>query len=514
MMCIAASIIIWSSYTRINEHYQYHADTSIVTTQKTSDDVSFYIREKKRLIHLFAKRNSAKLWKSLQMPEDDELYQDLLDELTAYFPSAYAFTVTDNKGHFDRINFENIMGDKCINDLHQFIQTGEQSIRIHPAEIYHFDLITDFTHDNKSGVFFVSFNTDVISNSLLRAEIPGHLLLLSLPTENQLIEITSDGARNIWKRNDYRLNENETRRILSQAKVVGTEWSVVDLHDKALFKEYKQSILVLSYLIIFILAVASVLFMTLNHHEIRRRQKAENAKDEFLSIVSHELRTPLTAINGAITLINNGVTGELNEKTKSILTIADNNTHRLTLLVNDLLDVQRLESKQMKYMRQLVKPIVFVNSAITDIQSGYFPESCNINLNNTLNNELVFVDLARMEQVIENILSNAIKYGSKKGDIDINISRSNEFVIIAITDYGQGINEVKKNNIFEKFTQTKMTDNRHATGSGLGLYIVKMIIEYHAGKISYHSISGKGTTFYIQLPIVSIKNKTKTNYPR
>lgn len=505
MMCIAVLIIIWSAYTRITEHHQYHEGASSITTQQTADDFSYYIQEKKRLIHLFATRKSEALWNLLQNPDNDDAYTNILKELKSYFPNAFTFTITNHQGETSLVDFDSLMGEKCISDLHKFIKTDSQNIRIHPAETYHFDIITHFKHKNNEGVFFVSFNTNMISHSLLRAEIPGHLLLLTLPTENNLIEITSKGARNIWTRDNYQLTKDEIDRILSDTKVENTEWTVVDLHDEELLKEYRQSILIRSSLIIFILAVSGLLFMVLNHHEIKRRQKAEAAKDDFLSIVSHELRTPLTAINGAITLINNGMTGELTTKTKSMLRIANHNTHRLTLLVNDLLDVQKFESSQMKYRRKLIRPLEFVNDAVTDIKSGYLPELCKINIISSLDKELVFADRTRMEQVINNVLSNAVKYGSKKGDIDINLSRQNNFIMIAITNHGEGIDETTKNKIFEKFTQTKMTDNRHETGSGLGLYIVKMIIKYHDGSISYISTPGKGTTFYIQLPLVRIK---------
>ncbi len=511
MMCIAVLIIIWSAHTRITEHHQYHEDASLITTQQTADDVSYYIQEKKRLIHLFATRKSAALWNLLQNPDNDEAYTNILRELKSYFPNAFTFTITNHKGETNLIDFDSLMGDKCINDLHNFIKTDTQNIRIHAAETYHFDIITHFKHKNNEGVFFVSFNTDMISHSLLRAEIPGHLLLLTLPIENNLIEVTSKGARNVWVRDNYQLTKDEMDRILSDTEVENTEWTVVDLHDEELLREYRQSILIRGNLIIFILAVSGLLFMILNQHEIKRRQKAEAVKDDFLSIVSHELRTPLTAINGAITLINNGMTGELTEKTKSILSIANHNTHRLTLLVNDLLDVQKLESNQMKYRRKLIRPLDFINDAVTDIKSGYLPELCKININSSLDKELVFADRIRMEQVINNILSNAIKYGAKQGNIDINLSRKNNYIIITITDYGDGISEATKNKIFEKFTQTKMTDNRHETGSGLGLYIVKMIIKYHGGTITYISTPGKGTTFYIQLPLVSIEKRKKEN---
>lgn len=509
MMCIAVLIIIWSAQTRITEQRQYHENASLITTQQTANDVSFYIQEKKRLIQLFATRKNADLWKLLQNPEDDVAYDAILNELKAYFPDAFAYTITNNKGETDLVNFDNLMGDKCLNDLHDFIKADTQNIRIHPSETYHFDIIAKFKHKNNNGVFFVSFNTNIISHSLQRSEIPGHLLLLTLPTENNLIEVTSEGARNIWSRDNYRLTEEEVSRILSDSEVENTEWSVVDLYDESLLAEYRKSILIRSNLIIFILAVSALLFMILNQHEIKRRRKAESAKDEFLSIVSHELRTPLTAISGAITLINNGVTGDLNEKTKSILTIADHNTHRLTLLVNDLLDVQKLESRQIKYQRKLIHPLDFVVDAVSDIKSGYFPELCKININSTLNDELIFADRARMEQVINNIISNAIKYGSNNDNIDINLSGDNEYVTISITDYGEGINEDTKNQIFEKFTQSKMTDNRHESGSGLGLYIVKMIIKYHGGNIFYTSTPSEGTTFYMKLPIVNINKKSK-----
>lgn len=504
MMCIATLVIIWSAHTRLTEHTQYHEDASLITTQKTASEVSSYIQDKKRLIKLFAARRSRELLTTLQNPDNDKLYQNILDELREYFPSIYTYTVTSDDGEASRIDFDNLMGQKCINDIQFYIKTGTHNIRIHPAEIYHFDIITEFNHQGKKGILFVSFKTEKISKSLRQAEIPGHQLLVTLPIENQLIEITSEGARNTWLRDNYKLTQHEIDRILSTADVPNTEWQIIDMHDSKLFSDYKQLILIQSNLIIAILAISALLFMALNHREIWRRQKAERVKDEFLSIVSHELRTPLTSIRGAITLINNGATGELNAKTQSILTIADNNTHRLTALVNDLLDVQKLESGQMKYKRKLVHPAEFIENAVNSIHSSYFPAPWKININNTLDNELVFADSARMEQVIANIISNAIKYGSKKDNIDINLSRKNEFIVISVTDYGGGISEDSQNKIFEKFTQSKMTDNRHESGSGLGLYIAKVIIEYHGGKITYVSTPGKSTTFFIQLPIITI----------
>ena len=504
MMCIATLVIIWSAHTRISEHTGYHEDASLITTQKTASEVARYINDKQRLISLFATRNSNKLWTLLNTPDDDALYLHILEELKGYFPSAYTLTVTSETGEARRVDFDNLMGQKCINDIQYYIKTGTQNIRIHPADIYHFDVITSFYHQGNKGILFVSFKTDMISKSLRQAEIPGHQLLVTLPIEDQLIEITTDGPRNTLIRDNYKLRQDEFKRILSTADVLDTEWQIIDLQSPELFSDYKTLILLQSNLIIAILFISALLFMILNHREIKRRQKAEQVKDEFLSIVSHELRTPLTAIRGAITLINNGATGELNSKTQSILTIADNNTHRLTALVNDLLDVQKLESGQMKYKRKLVHPAEFVENAVNSIYSSYFPAPWKININNTLDNELVFADSVRMEQVVANIISNAIKYGSKKDNIDISLSHKNEFVVISVTDYGTGISEETKNTIFEKFTQTKMTDNRHDSGSGLGLYIAKVIIEYHGGKITYISVPGKGTTFFIQLPIITI----------
>ena len=91
-------IIIWSAHTRITEHRQYHEDVSLITTQKTADDISYYIQERKRLIHLFAMRKSAELWSVLQNPDDNKPYNDILDELKAYFPGTFTYTVTNNKG--------------------------------------------------------------------------------------------------------------------------------------------------------------------------------------------------------------------------------------------------------------------------------------------------------------------------------------------------------------------------------------------------------------------------------
>lgn len=507
MMCIATLVIIWSAHTRISEHNTYHQNASYITTQKTANEIAYYLQEQKRHVKLFANSNSSKLWHTLENPDDEKAFHLIYKNLKQHLPDAFTFTVTSQRGEIKHIDFDNLIGQKCIDDIQSFIKTGKQDLRIHPAEIYHFDIITQFEHNDKQGIFFVSFKTDSISRTLAQTEIPGHQLLLTLEKENHLIEVTSKGNRNIWNRDNYKLNQSELNRMFSISDVNQTNWQVVDIENDKLFSEYKTLIYTQSNLVIAILAISALLFMVLNHREIRRRQKAEIVKDEFLSIVSHELRTPLTAIKGAITLINNGITGKINEKTKSIISIADNNTQRLTALVNDLLDVQKLESGKMKYKRKLVKPITFIENAVSSIQNSYCPAPWKINISNQLNQEMVFADSSRMEQVFVNILSNAVKYGSKKDNIDISMLRKNESIIISITDYGTGIREETKNQIFEKFTQSKMTDNRHESGSGLGLYIARIITEYHGGKITYISTPGKGTTFYVQLPIIIIKRQ-------
>lgn len=237
--------------------------------------------------------------------------------------------------------------------------------------------------------------------------------------------------------------------------------------------------------------------------DITERLKIEQLKDEFVSTVSHELRTPLTAIKGSLDLITHGLDVELPDQANTMLTIANRNVDRLLTLINDILNISKLESGEFNFQ-------------LEDIEIKSFIENCiELNHEYAIKHNTIFVctsciekinvnaDKDRLTQVMSNLLSNAAKYSPKNINVEIFTTINNNNIRISVKDFGPGIPEEFQDVIFEKFTQSSSGDTRQVGGTGLGLNISKMIIEKLGGEINFETIPGKETTFYFELPIAS-----------
>lgn len=234
--------------------------------------------------------------------------------------------------------------------------------------------------------------------------------------------------------------------------------------------------------------------------EIVDRERAENIKHEFISIVSHELRTPLTSIKGSLGLIKSGTVGDLPEKMQSMFDIAYSNSERLNLLINDILDIEKIKSEVVEFRMEPMDIVLLVEGAI-EANEGYAVEN-NITFLKTRGEETAFVlgDRDRLMQVLSNLMSNAAKFSPQGEQVEISVTRENDNVKVAVKDNGKGIPEAFRENIFEMFTQIDASDSRNSGGTGLGLNIAKTIVEHHKGTISLDSGVGFGSTFYFTLP--------------
>jgi len=239
-------------------------------------------------------------------------------------------------------------------------------------------------------------------------------------------------------------------------------------------------------------------------HEITERVKAEKIKDEFVSVVSHELRTPLTAIQGSISLIANGIMGKLNKEGEGMLDIALSNCDRLLLLVNDLLDIQKIDQGKIILTCKPEKIIELIKRSIQE-NSGYANKlNVTFKLVNSKVNPLVYIDKARIAQVMSNLLSNAAKFSPENGEILISVEMTSDKIVrVSITDIGLGIPDNFQSHVFEKFSQAESSSTRTKGGTGLGLSISKAIIDNHHGSIAFKTEENKGTTFYFDLPLYS-----------
>lgn len=234
--------------------------------------------------------------------------------------------------------------------------------------------------------------------------------------------------------------------------------------------------------------------------DITERQQMDRMKNEFISTVSHELRTPLTSIRGALGLLTGGAMGELPEQSMQLLRIAGNNTERLLLLINDILDIQKIESGKVvfKFARLAVLP--FLQQALAD-NAGYASEhGVEFVLADGIDDTHVFADQDRLMQVLNNLLSNAAKFSPEGARVEIRVARHQGTVRISVTDFGPGIPEDFRDKVFSKFTQSDSSDTWAKGGTGLGLSIAKLIVERHGGRIGFDSRVGLGSTFYFDLP--------------
>ena len=237
--------------------------------------------------------------------------------------------------------------------------------------------------------------------------------------------------------------------------------------------------------------------------DISELKKVERIKDEFISAVSHELRTPLTSISGSLSLLKSGNIATVSEDAMGMLDIASRNSERLLLLINDLLDMEKLELGKMNFSLLPLSLSDLLNQAINENEFYGKKFGVTYNLTGEILDVNVSVDHERFLQVMSNLLSNAAKFTSSETSVDIFTDKGTDNMVrVSVQDYGQGIPENFKNNMFKKFSQADSSATRKQGGTGLGLSISKSIIEQMGGAMSFHSVSGEGSTFYFELPIV------------
>lgn len=234
--------------------------------------------------------------------------------------------------------------------------------------------------------------------------------------------------------------------------------------------------------------------------DISERMRIDRLKNEFISTVSHELRTPLTSISGSLGLLTGGVAGGLSDKAGRLIEIAKNNSDRLVRLINDILDVEKIEAGRMDFELQPVELMPAVEAALAANQPYGERHEVQFELIQTLPDAMVNVDVGRLDQVFSNLLSNAAKFSPRGGVVEISMSRENGMVRTAVSDEGPGIPAEFQERIFEKFTQVDTSNARQTPGSGLGLNIAKAIAERMNGSIAFISEAGRGCTFFLDFP--------------
>ncbi len=236
--------------------------------------------------------------------------------------------------------------------------------------------------------------------------------------------------------------------------------------------------------------------------DITHRKEMDRLKSEFISSVSHELRTPLTSIRGSLGLIVGAMANDVPEKVMRLLNIAHKNSERLILLINDILDMEKLTAGKVRFemkhenLGDEVRQIVEANQ-------GY-AEQFDVTYDLNLPDEplVANIDQARFQQVLTNLLSNATKFSPQGGRVQVNLTRTGNTARISISDNGSGIPASFHGSIFEPFSQADGSATRQEGGTGLGLHISKQMVERMGGAIDYESVEGEGATFWVDLPLI------------
>ena len=256
----------------------------------------------------------------------------------------------------------------------------------------------------------------------------------------------------------------------------------------------------------------------------RKLQKLERLKSEFISIVSHELRTPLTAIKNAMDIILSGKAGDMTENIEKFVTMGKRNAIRLSGIINDLLDISKIEAGKMDFKFELthIEPVIeYVKNNLTEVAKE---KGLSIKYTPSEESVEVYADSNRIEQVLTNLVSNAIKF-TQTGEIEITSRVVNarelhydqcfeedikklqgNYLQVCVEDHGIGIERKDLNHVFEKFAQIENSLSRQVGGSGLGLPIARQLMESHNGAIWCDSEINKGSKFYFVIPVANDKS--------
>ena len=233
---------------------------------------------------------------------------------------------------------------------------------------------------------------------------------------------------------------------------------------------------------------------------VERLQAVDALKDEFVASVSHELRTPLTSIKGYLELVLDGDAGELNEELRGYLTTVDRNSERLLGLIGDLLFVAQTDAGRFELILGDVDLGTLVHDSVESARPAAAAKRIRLELST---DELPPFrgDHARLAQLLDNLISNALKFTPEGGDVTVSLTRTDGCAVLEVRDTGIGIPAAEQKQLFERFFGARGATDGAIRGTGLGLSIAKTIVESHGGQIGFESAAGVGTAFRVELPL-------------
>jgi PAS domain S-box-containing protein len=242
--------------------------------------------------------------------------------------------------------------------------------------------------------------------------------------------------------------------------------------------------------------------IVLQGRDITQQRAAERVRSEFTSTLSHELRTPLTSILGSLQLLRSGALGDVEREQEELLEVAERNGQRLLDLINEVLDIEKIESGRVSLVPEPVELEALLGESIR-LNQGYADRfHVRLVLQEERLKVMVRADRNRLMQVMSNFLSNAAKFSPPDSDVEVGVKRDGEVVRVSVSDRGPGIPEAFRSRIFGRFAQADSADSRIRGGTGLGLAISKRLIDMMEGAVGFEDRPGGGTTFYFDLPVL------------
>jgi diguanylate cyclase (GGDEF)-like protein len=275
-------LLYWLATDRYQVFVNSHENTARNTTKIIAFQINKTLIEKERVINIFIESYKDLITELSNNPEDDEIHQALNARLKKYLPDFVAFNIITSLGQPIIGDFNGDIGELCLEDINYYIKNGEQHIRLHPNHnIYHFDVINKYSINKTDQYFFVSFNISDIAELLSSTQPENHNLMVINKEANDLIEVTSKGDRQqISGRLDFRMSGDERLRVLSTTKIKGTSWDVIDLYDEGLFDNYRNKVIIQTFIVFYIIAMIILFMRNILLNQDKKRTIAEELLQE------------------------------------------------------------------------------------------------------------------------------------------------------------------------------------------------------------------------------------------
>jgi NtrC-family two-component system sensor histidine kinase KinB len=333
-----------------------------------------------------------------------------------------------------------------------------------------------------------------IQDGIILTDYTGNIMLINKKAKD-ILNINA----NIENLNIFNILDEKIRSVFESAINQPNKIFEIDLSQGNFVRFYQTMSLPVSTPKNEKLGIVTVL------HDITLEKELDKMKDDFLHSITHDLRNPMTSIRGFIKFLSDGIAGPLNEQQKKMLETMDRASFRLLNMINDILDISKIEAGKMQLEVEKVD-IIKIAQTVIELQQPQF-ERKSINLVFEPQKDIIELeaDGKLLERVFTNLIGNAIKFTPENGTITVSIKEQNNFVECFVQDTGEGIPKEYLEKIFEKFGQVK---NKTKGGTGLGLTICKYIVELHKGKIWVESEYGHGAKFVFVLPKTKNPNIT------